>query len=78
MKSVFFGAVSATALIASAVHAEPQAEVMHWWTSGGEAKSVAVLQEEFVGLTLQTHPFAWGFCQLRGCLTVTDNSYRGS
>ncbi|MEN8658619.1 ABC transporter substrate-binding protein [Marivita sp.] len=47
MKSVFFGAVSATALIASAVHAEPQAEVLHWWTSGGEAKSVAVLQEEF-------------------------------
>ncbi len=47
MKSVFFGAVSATALIASAVHAEPKAEVLHWWTSGGEAKSVAVLQEEF-------------------------------
>ncbi|MCR9157232.1 MAG: ABC transporter substrate-binding protein [Rhodobacteraceae bacterium] len=47
MKSVFFGAVSATALIASAVYAEPQAEVLHWWTSGGEAKSVAVLQEEF-------------------------------
>jgi glucose/mannose transport system substrate-binding protein len=47
MKSVFSGAVSATALIASAVYAEPQAEVLHWWTSGGEAKSVAVLQEEF-------------------------------
>ena len=27
--------------------AEPQAEVLHWWTSGGEAKSVAVLQKEF-------------------------------
>ncbi|MDC3311622.1 ABC transporter substrate-binding protein [Alphaproteobacteria bacterium] len=27
--------------------AEPQAEVLHWWTSGGEAKSVAVLQNEF-------------------------------
>ena len=22
-------------------------EVLHWWTSGGEAKSVAVLQKEF-------------------------------
>ena len=24
-----------------------EAEVLHWWTSGGEAKSVAVLQKEF-------------------------------
>ena len=31
----------------SLAHAEPQAEVLHWWTSGGEAKSVAVLQKEF-------------------------------
>jgi len=28
-------------------HASPEAEVLHYWTSGGEAKSVAVLQEEF-------------------------------
>ncbi|WP_423905953.1 ABC transporter substrate-binding protein [Candidatus Spongiihabitans sp.] len=28
--------------------AEPQAEVLHFWTSGGEARSVAVLQKEFV------------------------------
>lgn len=62
MKSVFFGAVSATALIASAVHAEPQAEVLHWWTSGGEAKSVAVLQEEFAskGGTWTDMPVAGG------------------
>jgi glucose/mannose transport system substrate-binding protein len=40
--------VSAMALIvAGAAHAEPQAEVLHWWTSGGEAKSVAVLQQQF-------------------------------
>lgn len=62
MKSVFFGAVSATALIASAVHAEPQAEVLHWWTSGGEAKSVAVLKEEFAskGGTWTDMPVAGG------------------
>ncbi len=62
MKSVFFGAVSAAALIASAVHAEPQAEVLHWWTSGGEAKSVAVLQEEFAskGGTWTDMPVAGG------------------
>lgn len=34
-------------LAASPVLAEPQAEVLHWWTSGGEAKAVMVLQEEF-------------------------------
>ena len=62
MKSVFYGAVSATALIASTVYAEPQAEVLHWWTSGGEAKSVAVLQEEFAskGGTWTDMPVAGG------------------
>ncbi|WP_072247715.1 ABC transporter substrate-binding protein [Roseibaca calidilacus] len=33
--------------MAGAALAEPQAEVLHWWTSGGEARAVAVLQEEF-------------------------------
>ena len=42
--------------------AEPQAEVLHWWTSGGEAKSVAVLQEEFSsrGGTWKDMPVAGG------------------
>ena len=31
----------------TAAFAGPEAEVLHWWTSGGEAKSVAVLQKEF-------------------------------
>ena len=55
--------VSAGALfIAGAVHAEPQAEVLHWWTSGGEAKSVAVLQQEFAdnGGTWTDMPVAGG------------------
>lgn len=48
MKYTAFAAISAIALVAGGVAvAEPQAEVLHWWTSGGEAKSVAVLQEEF-------------------------------
>ncbi len=48
MKHRVFGAVSGLAiLVSTAAHAEPQAEVLHYWTSGGEAKSVAVLQEEF-------------------------------
>ncbi|KJZ18591.1 ABC transporter substrate-binding protein [Loktanella sp. S4079] len=60
-KSVY--AVSAFALcVAGAVHAEPQAEVLHYWTSGGEAKSVAVLQEEFAanGGTWTDMPVAGG------------------
>ena len=49
MKSKFFLAATAALTLASTgvAKAEPQAEVLHWWTSGGEAKSVAVLQKEF-------------------------------
>jgi glucose/mannose transport system substrate-binding protein len=56
-------AVSAAALMsATVVVAEPQAEVLHWWTSGGEAKSVAVLQQEFAdnGGTWTDMPVAGG------------------
>jgi glucose/mannose transport system substrate-binding protein len=44
-----FAAAAAVAacLTTGAAYAEPQAEVLHWWTSGGEARSVAVLMEEF-------------------------------
>lgn len=48
LKSVLAASVAALAF-APFAHAEPQAEVLHWWTSGGEAKSVAVLQQEFAG-----------------------------
>jgi len=48
MKNTLTSAVCAVALLsAGAAVAEPKAEVLHWWTSGGEAKSVAVLQKEF-------------------------------
>ncbi|MEM8570214.1 MAG: ABC transporter substrate-binding protein [Pseudomonadota bacterium] len=55
--------VSGAALLAAgAVQAQPEAEVLHWWTSGGEAKSVAVLQEEFAaqGGTWTDMPVAGG------------------
>jgi glucose/mannose transport system substrate-binding protein len=45
IKSVL--AASTAVMLAGPVTAEPTAEVLHWWTSGGEAKSVAVLQEQF-------------------------------
>lgn len=63
MKKTVFTAVSAIALtLAAPAVAEPQAEVLHWWTSGGEAKSVAVLQKEFAdnGGTWTDMPVAGG------------------
>jgi len=60
-------AVSGMAIVASTAafadgHASPEAEVLHYWTSGGEAKSVAVLQEEFAanGGTWTDMPVAGG------------------
>ena len=62
MKSYVLGAVTGLTFIAAAAIAEPQAEVLHYWTSGGEAKSVAVLQEEFAsnGGTWTDMPVAGG------------------
>lgn len=63
MKSVKFAAASTVAFVAAtAAFAEPKAEVLHWWTSGGEAKSVAVLQQEFAdkGGTWTDMPVAGG------------------
>lgn len=45
MKSVL--AASTALMVSAPAFAEPSAEVLHWWTSGSEAKSIAVLQEEF-------------------------------
>ena len=63
MKITAFAAVSTLALTsANAAFAGPEAEVLHYWTSGGEAKSVAVLQEEFAanGGTWTDMPVAGG------------------
>ncbi len=63
MKRFAFATVSSLAVVAgSSAVAEPQAEVLHWWTSGGEAKAVGVLQEEFAsnGGTWTDMPVAGG------------------
>ncbi|WP_424831873.1 ABC transporter substrate-binding protein [Ruegeria sp.] len=63
MKCFAFATVSTFAIAAgSSALAGPEAEVLHWWTSGGEAKSVAVLQEEFAsnGGTWTDMPVAGG------------------
>lgn len=61
-KMTAFAALSAFALTAGSAFAEPKAEVLHWWTSGGEAKAVAVLQQEFAqrGGTWTDMPVAGG------------------
>ena len=60
--SIFAAPVVACLLVAGPAMAEPKAEVLHWWTSGGEAKSVAVLQKEFAdnGGTWTDMPVAGG------------------
>jgi len=61
---VLLTAVTAVALacVSSTVRAEPQVEVLHWWTSGGEAKAVKALKDEFEtnGGTWVDSPIAGG------------------
>ena len=61
-KSILASAVAAFCITSGAATAGPEAEVLHWWTSGGEAKSVAVLMEEFAanGGTWTDMPVAGG------------------
>src|SRR5689334_24134987 len=51
MRMPVSGIVVVAALICGAVPAlgqdKPKAEVMHWWTSGGESAAVKVLADEF-------------------------------
>ncbi|MDP2697733.1 ABC transporter substrate-binding protein [Thalassospira sp.] len=47
-KTILATGVAFSALAtATFAHAEPTAEVLHWWTSGGEAKAVSALKEDF-------------------------------
>jgi glucose/mannose transport system substrate-binding protein len=61
-KSVLAVSVTALCLAAPVAMANPAAEVLHYWTSGGEARSVAVLQQEFAnrGGTWTDMPVAGG------------------
>ena len=62
LKSALAASAAVSIFSATAGFAGPEAEVLHWWTSGGEAKSVAVLQEEFAskGGTWTDMPVAGG------------------
>lgn len=55
-------AVVAAVSLATAARAEPQVEVLHWWTSGGEARAIQVLVDDFraAGGTWTDMPVAGG------------------
>ena len=46
MKKIII-AILAMSLVPSLSYAGPKAEVLHWWTSGGEAKALKVLKDDF-------------------------------
>src|SRR3981189_1606308 len=50
----------ALAFVAPSARAEPTAEVLHWWTSGGEAKALKVIADRFTqsGGRWVAHPLA--------------------
>ncbi|MGQ9371013.1 ABC transporter substrate-binding protein [Azospirillum sp. ST 5-10] len=54
--------LAAAGLLAGAAAAEPRVEVLHYWTSGGESKAVAVLKQDFeaAGGTWKDAPVAGG------------------
>ncbi|WP_420548071.1 ABC transporter substrate-binding protein [Curvivirga sp.] len=41
------GAIMAAISVSAVAQAEPEAEVLHWWTSGGEAKALKALKEDY-------------------------------
>jgi len=61
MKRTLIGAVLATAFAAPAF-AQQSVEVLHWWTSGGEASALSVLKKtlESQGVTWNDMPVAGG------------------
>ena len=46
MKKILI-AIFAISLVPNISFAGPKAEVLHWWTSGGEAKALSVLKADF-------------------------------
>ena len=46
-RKLLLAGVAALGLTVVSANAGPEAEVLHWWTSGGEAKSMQVLKDEF-------------------------------
>jgi glucose/mannose transport system substrate-binding protein len=62
LKPFVQAALAMSMLATAAVHANPQVEVLHYWTSGGEAKSIAELKKmmEAKGVTWKDFAVAGG------------------
>jgi glucose/mannose transport system substrate-binding protein len=62
MKRGLLAALLGGTALSSAASAQDQVEVLHWWTSGGEAAAVAVLKDnlEAQGVTWNDMPVAGG------------------
>lgn len=56
------GALLATLTAAGGLRAAPEVEVLHWWTSGGEAAALNILKKdlESKGITWKDMPIAGG------------------
>ena len=48
MKKIAFGLTTVALSLAAATAHAGEVEVLHWWTSGGEAAAINVLKEEMV------------------------------
>ena len=59
MSKALVSAIAITAAVAAPLKADPKAEVLHYWTSGGEAKAVKALQQAFAARATWQAPF---FC----------------
>ncbi|MEO1249917.1 MAG: ABC transporter substrate-binding protein [Pseudomonadota bacterium] len=61
MRKIMMAGVCASAMVAGSAQAE-EVEVLHWWTSGGEAAALNVLKDdlESKGVTWQDMPVAGG------------------
>ncbi len=53
-------ALIAFAFTSTSSFAGPKIEVLHWWTSGGEAAALKVLKDDFVANAMAySKPFVW-------------------
>jgi len=71
-KQVFISASAflfAMGVTLSPAMAGGEAEVLHWWTSGGEAKALQVLKDDFAkkGGTWKGHACCRGWRRCRKC-----------
>ena len=62
LKSFLTATAVSLLMLPAAGHAGGTVEVLHWWTSGGEAKAVGTLKEAFEkqGGTWEDSPIAGG------------------